>query len=160
MNGLLFDQENKERILNNNGIRLICRHNFTLPWDARATDGNIWPEGGGVIIQLSPMEYIISGNGIVVEFENEAIDLISVNKDLGEDGFVNEGNLMNHENKSNLWNGNSRIGLGSVDEVNVNQDGSFSYIRRLNGDQTHQGRHARISVGDYKTLHVKLYEYK
>lgn len=160
MNGLLFDQENKERILNNNGIRLICRHNFTLPWDARATDGSVWPEGGGIIIQLSPMEYIISGNGIVVEFENEAIDLISVNKDLGEDGFVNEGNLMNHENKSNLWNGKSRIGLGSVDEVNVNQDGSFSYIRRLNGDQTHQGRHARISVGDYKTLHVKLYEYK
>ena len=39
-------------------------------------------------------------------------------------------------------------------------DGTFSYIRRLNGDQDHQGRHARISVGDYKVLHVKLYEYR
>ncbi len=51
-------------------------------------------------------------------------------------------------------------GIGSVDEVEVNPDGTFSYIRRLNGDQDHQGRHVRISVGDYKVLHVKLYEYR
>ena len=28
-----------------------------------------------------------------------------------------------------------------------------------NGDQTHQGRHARIGVGEWKILHIKLYEY-
>ena len=48
----------------------------------------------------------------------------------------------------------------SVDEVKVNKDGTLSYIRRLNGDQDHQGRHVRISVGDFQILHVKLYEYK
>ena len=35
----------------------------------------------------------------------------------------------------------------------------MKYVRRENGDQDHQGRHARISVGDYKILHVKLYQY-
>ena len=160
MNGILFDENNKECIINKDGIRLKCRHNFTLPWDARATDGSIWPEGGGIIIQLSPLEYIISGNGIVVEFENNNIDLTDTNKNLGEDGFLQDGNLSINDNKSNKWNNKSRIGLGCVDEVSVNNDGSLSYIRRMNGDQTHQGRHVRISVGDYKTLHVKLYEYK
>ena len=43
--------------------------------------------------------------------------------------------------------------------VAIQPDGSLRYLRRENGDQDHQGRHARISVGDYKILHVKLYEY-
>lgn len=28
------------------------------------------------------------------------------------------------------------------------------------GNQSHQGRHARISVGEWKILHIQLYEYK
>jgi hypothetical protein len=35
----------------------------------------------------------------------------------------------------------------------------MQYIRRHNGDQTHQGRHARIGVSEWKLLHIKLYEY-
>ena len=35
----------------------------------------------------------------------------------------------------------------------------YRYLRRHNGDQTHQGRHARIGVGEWKVLHIKLYEY-
>lgn len=107
---------------------MTCRHNFTLPWDPRATDGSQWPEGGGIIIRLDDNEYVVAGNGIVVEFRTAEPD---------------------------TW-----CGIGSVDEVEVNPDGTFSYIRRLNGDQDHQGRHVRISVGDYKVLLVKLYEYR
>ena len=59
-----------------------------------------------------------------------------------------------------VWEGGMRAGIGSVDEVNVNEDGSLKYIRRLNGDQDHQGRHVRIPVGEFSILHVKLYEYK
>ena len=29
----------------------------------------------------------------------------------------------------------------------------------LNGDETHQGRHVRIGVDDFKILHVTLYPY-
>ncbi|WP_236672996.1 GH35 family beta-galactosidase [Flavobacterium tagetis] len=33
-------------------------------------------------------------------------------------------------------------------------------IRHFNGDQTHQGRHLRISVGDYEIQKIKLYTYE
>ncbi len=33
-------------------------------------------------------------------------------------------------------------------------------IRHFNGDQTHQGRHSRISVGDYEIQKIKLYSYE
>lgn len=155
--GLLFDQEDKERIIVDGDLTLTCRHNFTLPWDPRATDGSVWPEGGGIIIRLAEDEYVVAGNGIVVEFAKTSEKAqAEVRKALGEDGFAASGSSDTSELKK--WKG-TRCGLGSVDEVAVNEDGSFTYIRRLNGDQDHQGRHVRISVGDYKTLHVKLYEY-
>lgn len=160
MKGLLFDQQNKERILEMDDLILTCRHNFTLPWDPRATDGSTWPEGGGIILRLAKNEYIIAGNGIVVEFAKKSEKAISnTPKALGEDGFAQAGSNEKPATKIQQWKG-SRCGIGSVDEVKINEDGTFKYIRRLNGDQDHQGRHVRISVGDYKTLHVKLYEYK
>ena len=51
------------------------------------------------------------------------------------------------------------IGIGYVDQVEVDKSGKIQFIRRDNGDQDHQGRHARISCGDNKILHIKLYEY-
>ena len=36
MNGLLFDEENKERKLSYDDLEITCRHYFTLPWDPRA----------------------------------------------------------------------------------------------------------------------------
>ncbi|GAA4142238.1 DUF5597 domain-containing protein [Flavobacterium chungbukense] len=36
----------------------------------------------------------------------------------------------------------------------------FKTIRHFNGDQTHQGRHLRISVGDYEIQKIKLYSYE
>lgn len=157
--GLLFDQQDKERIIVDGDLTLTCRHNFTLPWDPRATDGSVWPEGGGIIIRLAPDEYVVAGNGIVVEFATtEEKACVQAQKALGEDGFVISGDDGDRMEKSR-WNA-SRCGLGSVDEVNVLPDGTFRYLRRMNGDQDHQGRHVRISVGDYKVLHVKLYRYR
>ena len=51
------------------------------------------------------------------------------------------------------------MGIGTVDQVSINSDGTMQYIRRENGDQDHQGRHVRIYIDDFKILHVKLYEY-
>jgi hypothetical protein len=139
---------------------LTCRHNFTLPWDPRATDGSVWPEGGGIIIRLAENEYIVAGNGIVVEFETASEKAFGkAVESLGEDGFAAAISEHAETPGRRMWKG-TRCGIGSVDEVMVNADGSFSYIRRLNGDQDHQGRHVRISVGDYKTLYVRLYEYQ
>lgn len=156
MHGFLFDYENRETIFAFDDIKITCRHYFTLPWDARAKDKNNWSEGGGIIIKLSANEYIVAGSGIVAEFE-KADEEDAANGTLGEDGFVNEGG---NAYTKNVWMGTSRIGIGSVDQISVVADGTFKYIRRLNGDQDHQGRHVRISVDDFQILHVKLYEYK
>jgi len=156
--GLLFDQENKERIIEEDDLTIIARHNFTLPWDPRATDGSVWPEGGGIILKLDKYEYVVAGNGIVVEFKSKTeMSQNEQKKKLGEDGFLETGDDRQTASASRF--SGRRIGLGSVDEVGVSSDGTLRYVRRENGDQDHQGRHARISVGDYKILHIRLYQY-
>jgi hypothetical protein len=157
MNGLLFDESNKERILYQDHLKITCRHYFTLPWDPRATNGSVWPEGGGMLLRLNKNEYLIAGSGIVVEFEHLNEKKAAATQALGEDGFTLTGDNKASE-RTAKWSG-LRSGIGSVDEVGVNADGSFRYIRRLNGDQDHQGRHVRISSGQFSILHVKLYEY-
>lgn len=157
--GLLFDQRDKERVIQDDDLVLTCRHNFTLPWDPRATDGSEWPEGGGIIIRLAANEYVVAGNGIVVEFATALEkELQAEQAALGEDGFALAGST---QVRTRTARGEyERCGIGTVDEVDVLPDGSFRYVRRLNGDQDHQGRHVRISVGDWKALHVKLYRYR
>lgn len=162
MKGLLFDPENKERILTDDDLTITCRHYFTLPWDPRATDGSPWPEGGGILLKLAKNEYILAGSGIVAEFAKTSEKAVSgEKKSLGEDGFVAKGEKTGKEiaTEEVKWKG-ARCGIGFVDEVRVKEDGSLTYVRRMNGDQDHQGRHVRIPVGEFKILHVKLYEYK
>ena len=143
MKGLLFSQKYKERIITDDDLSITCRHYFTLPWDSRATDGSTWPEGGGLILKLSKNEYIVAGSGIVLEFAKTSEKPGSeIRKQLGEDGFA----LSNEQIKTK--------------KEKVDKEGKFRYIRRLNGDQDHQGRHVRISVGEFKILYVQLYEYQ
>jgi hypothetical protein len=156
--GLLFDQQDKERIIADGDLMMTCRHYFTLPWDARATDGSTWPEGGAVIIKLAADDFLIAGSGVVVTFQTATEKKQEEKKTLGEDGFVNAGDGQNSQSTASRFVG-KRIGIGYVDEVDVDAAGNLRYIRRENGDQDHQGRHARISVGDYKILHIKLYQY-
>ena len=136
---------------------MTCRHFFTLPWDLRATDGSKWPEGGGLIVKLAKNEYIIAGNGIVVVFQSKTEKAQAEEKKLGEDGFVDNGGTETKKQTATFKG--KRIGIGYVDQVEVDKNGKLQFIRRDNGDQDHQGRHARISCGDNKILHIKLYEY-
>lgn len=158
MKGLLFDSENKERIIADDDLTITARHFFTLPWDPRATNGSIWPEGGGILLKLSKNEYIVAGSGIVLEFaKTSEKQTIEKQKQLGEDGFALRNDQI--KTKHDKFKG-MRCGIGYVDEVKVDKDGKLHYVRRLNGDQDHQGCHVRISVGDFKILHVQLYEYQ
>ena len=158
MKGLLFDSENKERIIADDDLTITARHFFTLPCDPRATNGSIWPEGGGILLKLSKNEYIVAGSGIVLEFaKTSEKQTIEKQKQLGEDGFALRNDQI--KTKHDKFKG-MRCGIGYVDEVKVDKDGKLHYVRRLNGDQDHQGRHVRISVGDFKILHVQLYEYQ
>jgi hypothetical protein len=157
--GLLFDQEDSERIINDDNVVMTCRHYFTLPWDPRATDGTTWPEGGAMLIRLGKFDYLLAGSGVVIDFKTPTEKQQTEQKQLGEDGFA-EGGGDNSKFKAqkSKFKG-SRLGLLSVDEVAIADDGTMQYLRRHNGDQTHQGRHARIGVGEWKILHIKLYEY-
>lgn len=156
-NGLYFDADSTERVIDRDGLRITARHYFTLPWDPRATNGSPWPETGGMIIKIAPMEYIVSGSGIVLTFDKPGASTTQTAK-LGEDGFLNAGSDRQDATQQR-WKG-KRIGLASVKEVRVGDDGTLTPVRTLNGDETHQGRHVRIGVDNFQNLHVKLYEYE
>lgn len=168
MNGLYFDQDSTTRTIEREGVRIKASHYFTLPWDPRATDGSTWKPVGGLIIRISPMEYIIAGSGLVLTFEpadnSTETGTLPI---LGEDGFATGSTSTRQSSASNSpskaqtsSHTQSRLGIASVNEVEVNPDGILSRIRTFNGDETHQGRHVRIGVDDFKILHVKLYKYE
>ena len=161
VHGVLFDQQDKETLIEDGDLTLTCRHYFTLPWDARATDGSTWREGGAVIIKLGMNDYLVAGSGVVVVFQKTTEKQQELAVTLGEDGFAEKGGAAASSSNRSLparFSG-KRIGIGTVDQVDVLPDGTLQYLRRENGDQDHQGRHVRISVDDYKILHVRLYEY-
>ncbi len=54
--------------------------------------------------------------------------------------------------------GRDQAGLLSVEEGRY-VDGQWRHVRRLNGDQTHQGRHVRLEPGRFAIQRVKLYRY-
>ena len=157
--GLLFDQDDHERIIDDDGVVITCRHYFTLPWDPRATDGTTWPEGGAMLIRLGTYDYLLAGSGVVVDFKTPSEKQQSEYRQLGEDGFVEAGADSQRQTARDKVFKGKRLGLLSVDEVTITDDGTIQYLRRHNGDQTHQGRHARIGVGEWKVLHIRLYEY-
>lgn len=170
--GLLFDQDDKERVIEDEGVLMTCRHYFTLPWDPRATDGSTWPEGGAMLIRLGKFDYLLAGAGVVIDFKTRTEKQQEQQKILGEDGFAEAGNKTSNfrstegrllpkgrkKSQTSKFAG-SRLGLLSVDEVTIDHQGQMKFLRRHNGDQSHQGRHARICVGEWKILHIQLYEY-
>lgn len=157
--GLLFDQEDRERIVSDGGMAITCRHYFTLPWDPRATDGSTWPEGGAILLKLKKNEFLLAGTGVVVAFASEYEKKHEQQKVLGEDGFVVAGNSGGDTKEHSAFKG-GRVGIGSVDEVAIDATGGMHYLRRHNGDQDHQGRHVRIACGEWKILHIRLYDYQ
>jgi len=50
------------------------------------------------------------------------------------------------------------VGLLKVDEGHF-ENGEWTILRHLNGDQTHQGRHVSIPYGNFMIQRVKLYTY-
>ncbi len=58
-----------------------------------------------------------------------------------------------------LHNDSLNAGILKVDE-GVFDNNNWKILRHLNGDQTHQGRHIRIPVGEYSIQRLELYTYK
>ena len=111
-----------------------------------------------MLVRLGKYDYLLAGSGVVMDFKTRTEKQQSEQKKLGEDGFAEAGSATFNVQRS-MFNG-KRLGLLSVDEVAIDNQGRMQYLRRHNGDQSHQGRHARISVGEWKILHIQLYEYE
>lgn len=110
-----------------------------------------------MLIRLGKFDYLLAGSGVVIDFKTPTEKRQERQKKLGEDGFVESGSEKSTVYRSQFTG--KRLGLLSVDEVTIDEGGTMHYLRRHNGDQSHQGRHARISVGEWKMLHIQLYEY-
>ncbi len=166
--GMLFDQQDQERVITDEDMVITCRHYYTLPWDPRATDGSTWPEGGAILMKLSEGEFLLAGSGVVVSFASAYEKAREEQKVLGEDGFA----LADKGAASSFGSAGSsgdsakrrfkgpRLGIGFVDEINIDAVGDYRFLRRHNGDQDHQGRHVRIGCNEWKILHIRLYKYE
>lgn len=57
--------------------------------------------------------------------------------------------------------GNPDLNVGILkNEEGYFENDEWNIIRHLNGDQTHQGRHIRIFLGDFSIQKLKLYDYE
>ena len=76
----------------------------------------------------------------------------------GEDEFIVAGTgvVMTFET---LGDDPLKAGIGRIDRIQKGSEG-FQSVQRLNGDQSHQGRHLRIPFGNYDIQKIWLYRYQ
>ena len=133
MDAVLLDNGQREaEIITPDGIRLTIKHSYTLGWEPGAKDAE-WPEAACIILRLGKEDYLVIGSGVAVTYSPA-------------------------ESSVTWQKGDKRIGLAKCEEVEI-VEGKQHIIRHLNGDQTHQGRHVRIPVGQFQIQHFKLYRY-
>ena len=134
MDAVLLDNEQREAdIITPDGIRLTVKHSYSLGWEPGAKDTE-WPEAACIILRLGKEDYLAIGSGVVITYTDAKSDY--------------------------MWKkGDTRIGLVKCESVNITE-GNMRIKRHLNGDQTHQGRHVRIPVGQFDIQHFRLYRYR
>ncbi len=111
--------------------RFTARHELTLGWSPGA-DADQWPHAGAMVLQTGPEDFIVAGTGVVLTFAS---------------GEASEG-----------ASEGARAGIDVLYEGEF-EDGEWQPGRRLNGDQSHQGRHLRIPDGEWQIQKLKLYRY-
>ncbi len=134
MDAVLLDNEHREaEIITPDGIRLTVKHSYSLGWEPGAKDAE-WPEASCIILRLGKEDYLAIGSGVVITYTDAKA--------------------------GQAWRqGDTRIGLAKCESVSISE-GKLHVKRHLNGDQTHQGRHVRIPVGQFDIQHFRLYSYK
>lgn len=134
MDAVLLDNEHREaEIITPDDICLTIKHSYSLGWEPGAKDAE-WPEAACIILRLGKEDYLVIGSGVVITYTDAKAGI--------------------------TWKqGDTRIGLAKCESVDIS-DGKMKIKRHLNGDQTHQGRHVRIPVGQFDIQHFRLYRYK
>lgn len=163
--GILLNQDERECIIDDQNTVITCRHYFTLPWAAPDANQAAWPEAGAMLVKIGKNEYLLAGTSVVLTFATRFEKERQGQLTLGEDGFA-ASSSPSASPASALRQANGgktraypRLGIAAIDEVCIDQQGHIVPIRRHNGDQSHQGRHAAIPHGQWKILHIRLYDY-
>ncbi|MFH0992448.1 MAG: DUF5597 domain-containing protein [bacterium] len=126
MAGVLLDSADQKAQIKLGKYIFNVSHEYSWRYAARTEGEN--PRFGGMIIMLSPDEYLIAGRGLIVTFQTNADE-------------------------------NSIAGIASLDEGTF-VDGKWVTGLRMNGDQSHQGRHMNLPGYKFSMQKVKLYTYK
>ena len=120
-------------------MRRIGGYEFTVafvdPWTPRAEQNPT--DHGGIILETAPDDYLVSGQGIIVTFAPA-----------GDGGSGVEGGAP------------PQAGIDFAEEGSFDEHGGWSAGRRLNGDQTNQGRYLRLAPGRFQIQRVRLYQYR
>lgn len=71
MTGVLLDKENSVQEITLGGYVLTVSHDYTWGWSGGDAQADTWPQAGGILISLSPDEYLIAGTGLIVTFASD-----------------------------------------------------------------------------------------
>jgi hypothetical protein len=134
--GVLLTKEQPKRTLALGDYLLSVVHDYTWEWSSSARHEAVWPHAAGLAIALAPDELVVAGDGLIVTFAPKPA------------------------NRSGTAAGDpiTLAGIERIDEGRY-ENGTFVVVRRLNGDETHQGRHLRLPLGSPGIQRVKLYRY-
>ncbi len=141
--GVLVDREKPTTKLTLGGFALTVSHDYTFPWSSAARNDAVWPEAGGLIVALGDDEYLVAGNGIIVTFAPPGA----------------AGAPPSAAGAPPSAAGAPMAGIERIDEGRY-ENGRFVVTRRLNGDETHQGRQLRLPMGTFGLQRVRLYPYR
>src|SRR5262249_9092089 len=131
-----------------------------LEYQGKNAMAGVLPEGPE---QRLPQELRLGGYVLNITFErptNQNVTLLSGGLliALGPDEFLFAGTGLTVTFETDEQDHVS-VGILSVDEGKY-VDGQWFPGRRLNGDQTHQGRHLRLVPGKFDIQRIKLYRYR
>jgi hypothetical protein len=132
MGAVLLTKESPCQELSLSGYRFRFTHDLTWEWSGPLRHAEIWPKAAAIIVAMGPDDFIVLGTSVIVTCEP-----------CTEDPAL----------------GTERAGILFIDECSV-ENGQLSTRRRLNGDESHQGRHLRIPAPGFGVQRLGLYRYR
>lgn len=131
--GVLLDKEHPVSRVSFGSIEITLKHEHTLSWSSGAK-AEQWPEAGAIILKLSDKEFLFAGSGVVATFAD-----------------VTQKNIIGIES---IWE-------GSYSPSDSKQSGlpKWNPGQLLNGDESHQGRHLHLPLGEHQAQRILIYTY-
>ena len=69
IDGVLFDNENRQRIIKFGDYEFTAKHSYTLGYEENSKN-DTWETTGALIVQTAENEFYLAGSGVVITFKN------------------------------------------------------------------------------------------